>query len=60
MKGTSKNSQICPQRTAVRCNAVTDLFSISSLRRNAEPVTTYNPVAVNINIALPHNKYSPQ
>ena len=40
MKGTSKNSQICPQRTAVRCNAVTDLFRISSPRRNAEPRNT--------------------
>ena len=40
MKGTSKNSQICPQRAAVRCNAVTDLFRISSPRRKAEPLNT--------------------
>ena len=39
MKGTSKNSQICPQRAAVGGNAETELFRISSPRRKAEPNT---------------------
>lgn len=56
MKGTSKNSQICPQRAAVRCNAATDLFRISSPRRNAEPVITHITVITDkvvIQVSIP-------